>query len=106
MVNYERSTCITYFRDTFGFREAISLSRARSATPVSSLPFYPNMPREHADIVVDELAHLLARRMSLRAERRLGWRWTGRLDRKNLSASVRYRSSWFAGKMKVACGED
>ena len=39
--------------------------------------------------------------MSLSAERRLGWRWTGRLDRKNLSASVRYRSSWFAGKMKA-----
>ena len=49
------------FRETFGFRAGDFPVAERIGDESLSLPFYPNMPREHADFVVDELARVLER---------------------------------------------
>jgi dTDP-4-amino-4,6-dideoxygalactose transaminase len=56
MVNYRAIHLLTYFRQAFGFREGDFPVAERIGDCSLSLPFYPNMPREHVDFVVDELA--------------------------------------------------
>jgi dTDP-4-amino-4,6-dideoxygalactose transaminase len=61
MVNYRAIHLLTYFRDTFGFRKG-DFPVAESIGDASlSLPFYPSMPREHADLVAEGLARALER---------------------------------------------
>lgn len=55
MVNYRAIHLLTYFRETFGFRPgAFPVAEALGDASLS-LPFYPGMPREHADRVAEEL---------------------------------------------------
>ena len=61
MVNYRAIHLLTYFRETFGFREGDFPVAEQIGDASLSLPFYPNMPRENADIVADELARALER---------------------------------------------
>jgi len=59
MVNYRAIHLLTYLRETFGFRPG-DFPVAESIGDASlSLPFYPNMPREHADRVVTKLREAL-----------------------------------------------
>ena len=61
MVNYRAIHLLTYFRETFGFRKG-DFPVAESIGDASlSLPFYPSMPREHADLVAEELTRALER---------------------------------------------
>jgi UDP-4-amino-4-deoxy-L-arabinose-oxoglutarate aminotransferase len=59
MVNYRAIHLLSYFRETFGFSAGDFPVAERIGDESLSLPFYPNMPREHADLVVDELARVL-----------------------------------------------
>ena len=61
MVNYRAIHLLTYFRETFGFHAGDFPVAERIGDEGLSLPFYPNMPREHVDFVVDELARVLER---------------------------------------------
>ena len=61
MVNYRAIHLLSYFRETFGFHAGDFPVAERIGDQSLSLPFYPNMPREHADFVVDELARVLER---------------------------------------------
>lgn len=59
MVNYRAIHLLSYFRQAFGFREGDFPVAESIGDRSLSLPFYPNMPREHVDFVVDELARAL-----------------------------------------------
>ena len=59
MVNYRAIHLLTYFRETFGFRAGDFPNAEKIGDASLSLPFYPNMPREHADRVADELMQAL-----------------------------------------------
>ena len=59
MVNYRAIHLLSYFRKTFGFKIGDFPVAERIGDANLSLPFYPNMPLEHVDRVVDELRHLL-----------------------------------------------
>jgi dTDP-4-amino-4,6-dideoxygalactose transaminase len=59
MVNYRAIHLLTYFREIFGFREGQFPIAEKIGDASLSLPFYPNMPREHCDIVADALARAL-----------------------------------------------
>jgi UDP-4-amino-4-deoxy-L-arabinose-oxoglutarate aminotransferase len=55
VVNYRAIHLLTYFRDKFGFRAGQFPNAERIGECTLSLPFYPNMPLEHADRVVGAL---------------------------------------------------
>lgn len=59
MVNYRAIHLLTYFRETFGFREGDFPVAERTGDASLSLPFYPNMPREHVDQVTTVLREVL-----------------------------------------------
>jgi dTDP-4-amino-4,6-dideoxygalactose transaminase len=59
MVNYRAIHLLTYFRETFGFCEGDFPVAERIGDASLSLPFYPGMPLEHADMVADELRRSL-----------------------------------------------
>jgi dTDP-4-amino-4,6-dideoxygalactose transaminase len=59
MVNYRAIHLLTYFREAFGFREGDFPIAEKIGDANLSLPFYPNMPREHVDRVADELGRVL-----------------------------------------------
>ena len=61
MVNYRAIHLLTYFRETFGFREGDFPVSECLGDASLSLPFYPGMPLEHADVVTEELARALER---------------------------------------------
>jgi UDP-4-amino-4-deoxy-L-arabinose-oxoglutarate aminotransferase len=52
VVNYQAIHLLTYFREKFGFRRGQFPNAERIGDRTLSLPFYPNMPLEHADRVV------------------------------------------------------
>lgn len=60
MVNYRAIHLLTFFRDAYGFRAGEFPVAERLGDQNLSLPFYPGMPLEHADIVVDALGQVLA----------------------------------------------
>jgi UDP-4-amino-4-deoxy-L-arabinose-oxoglutarate aminotransferase len=62
MVNYRAIHMLTYFRETFGFRAGDFPVAERLGDANLSLPLYPNMPSEHADIVAEALAQILESR--------------------------------------------
>lgn len=62
MVNYRAIHLLTYFRETFGFKDGDFPVAEHIGAASLSLPFYPNMPREHVDIVTESLARLLEQR--------------------------------------------
>ncbi|HEY3028088.1 MAG TPA: DegT/DnrJ/EryC1/StrS family aminotransferase [Pyrinomonadaceae bacterium] len=62
MVNYRAIHMLTYFRETFGFRAGDFPVAERLGDANLSLPLYPNMPTEHADIVAEALAQILESR--------------------------------------------
>jgi UDP-4-amino-4-deoxy-L-arabinose-oxoglutarate aminotransferase len=55
VVNYRAIHLLTYFRDRFSFRRGQFPNAERIGDCTLSLPFYPNMPHEHADRVVAAL---------------------------------------------------
>ena len=59
MVNYRAIHLLTFFRDAYGFRAGEFPVAERIGDQNLSLPFYPGMPPEHVDRVVDELATIL-----------------------------------------------
>jgi UDP-4-amino-4-deoxy-L-arabinose-oxoglutarate aminotransferase len=59
MVNYRAIHLLTYFSETYGFRPG-SFPVAESIGDASlSLPFYPTMPLEHVDRVIEVLRDIL-----------------------------------------------
>jgi dTDP-4-amino-4,6-dideoxygalactose transaminase len=59
MVNYRAIHLLTFFRETFGFHAGDFPVAERLGDASLSLPLYPNMPTEHADIVAEALARIL-----------------------------------------------
>jgi dTDP-4-amino-4,6-dideoxygalactose transaminase len=59
MVNYRAIHLLTYFRETFGFREGDFPISEQIGNETLSLPFYANMPTEHVEIVAQTLRDLL-----------------------------------------------
>jgi len=62
MVNYRAIHLLTYFRETFGFRSGDFPVAESIGDATLSLPFYPDMPCEHADLVAEALTRVLERR--------------------------------------------
>jgi UDP-4-amino-4-deoxy-L-arabinose-oxoglutarate aminotransferase len=61
VVNYRAIHLMQFFRDKFGFRGGEFPVAERIGDEVISLPFYPGMPIEDADLVVTELERAIAR---------------------------------------------
>lgn len=61
MVNYRAIHLLTYFRETFGFKPGDFPVAERIGDSTLSLPFYPNMPRAHVDVVVEALLNIVDR---------------------------------------------
>jgi dTDP-4-amino-4,6-dideoxygalactose transaminase len=59
MVNYRAIHLLTYFRETFGFREGDFPVAERIGSETLSLPFYANMPHAHVPLVAQTLKDLL-----------------------------------------------
>ncbi len=59
MVNYRAIHLLEYFRETLGFKPGAFPNAERIGDASLSLPFYPNMPIEHVDIVTEALARTL-----------------------------------------------
>jgi dTDP-4-amino-4,6-dideoxygalactose transaminase len=59
MVNYRAIHLLTYFREAYGFHEGSFPIAEKIGDANLSVPFYPNMPREHVDRVADELARVM-----------------------------------------------
>lgn len=60
MVNYRAKHHLTYFRDTFGFKTGDFPNAELIGDSTLSLPFYPNMPLEHVDRVIEALSDILS----------------------------------------------
>jgi dTDP-4-amino-4,6-dideoxygalactose transaminase len=60
MVNYRAIHLLTYFRKTFDFKPGNFPTAERIGDANLSLPFYPKMPLEHSERVVDVLRHVLS----------------------------------------------
>jgi dTDP-4-amino-4,6-dideoxygalactose transaminase len=61
MVNYRAIHLLTYFRETLGFEPGAFPIAERIGDASLSLPFYPSMPLEHVDRVVEMLQNILDR---------------------------------------------
>jgi dTDP-4-amino-4,6-dideoxygalactose transaminase len=59
MVNYRAIHLLTFFRETFGFTPGDFPVAERIGDASLSLPFYPNMPLDHVDRVVEVLRDIL-----------------------------------------------
>jgi UDP-4-amino-4-deoxy-L-arabinose-oxoglutarate aminotransferase len=59
VVNYRAIHLLKYFTETLGYHEGDFPLAERIGAETLSLPFYPNMPIEFLDIVVEALASLL-----------------------------------------------
>jgi UDP-4-amino-4-deoxy-L-arabinose-oxoglutarate aminotransferase len=62
MVNYRAIHELTYFRDRFGFRRGDFPNAETIGDSTISLPFYPSMPPEHVERVVELLKESLTQR--------------------------------------------
>jgi UDP-4-amino-4-deoxy-L-arabinose-oxoglutarate aminotransferase len=60
MVNYRAIHLLTYFRETFGFREGDFPVAEQIGNETISLPFYANMPPEHVQVVSEALRQILS----------------------------------------------
>lgn len=59
MVNYRAIHLLSYFREQFGFTAGAFPNAETIGDAALSLPFYPNMPIEHVDLVVSGLRDAL-----------------------------------------------
>ena len=59
MVNYRAIHLLTFFSETYGFKPGDFPVAERIGNASLSLPFYPNMPREHVDRVIEVLRDIL-----------------------------------------------
>lgn len=59
MVNYRAIHLLSYFKEKFNFTAGSFPHAERIGDAVLSLPFYPNMPAEHVDLVVAGLREVL-----------------------------------------------
>lgn len=59
MVNYRAIHLLEFFSNVLGFKPGAFPHAEKIGNETVSLPFYPNMPREHVDLVVDELRRIL-----------------------------------------------
>ncbi|MGQ9369465.1 aminotransferase class I/II-fold pyridoxal phosphate-dependent enzyme [Azospirillum sp. ST 5-10] len=59
VVNYRPVHLTRHFRETFGFAEGAFPNAERIGRETLSLPFYPAMPDEHVEMVVEALADCL-----------------------------------------------
>jgi len=55
VVNYRAIHLLSYFRERYGFRRGQFPHAEKIGDSTLSLPFYPNMPLEHADRVAQAL---------------------------------------------------
>ncbi len=60
MVNYRAIHLLTFFSETFGFKQGDFPVAERIGDANLSLPFYPNMPLDHVDRVVEVLRDILS----------------------------------------------
>jgi dTDP-4-amino-4,6-dideoxygalactose transaminase len=60
MVNYRAIHRLTYFHETFGFKTGDFPKAELIGDNTLSLPFYPNMPLEHVERVVETLREILS----------------------------------------------
>jgi dTDP-4-amino-4,6-dideoxygalactose transaminase len=67
VVNYRAMHLLSWFRERFGFSRGAFPVAERIGDSTVSLPFYPNMPPEHADEVVEALASTLGQGKARRA---------------------------------------
>lgn len=61
VVNYRAIHLLTYFRDRFGYERGAFPVAERIGDAAISLPFFPGMPLDWVDVVVDRLEHALSR---------------------------------------------
>jgi UDP-4-amino-4-deoxy-L-arabinose-oxoglutarate aminotransferase len=59
MVNYRAIHLLSYFSETYGFKPGDYPVAERIGDATLSLPFYPNMPREDVDRVIEVLRDIL-----------------------------------------------
>lgn len=59
MVNYRAIHLLTFFRETFGYKPGDFPIAEKIGDSTLSLPFYPNMPIEHVETVVETLMQVL-----------------------------------------------
>lgn len=55
VVNYRPIHLTAYFRKTFGYQEGAYPNAEKIGSETLSIPFYPTMPLEHVEIVVDAI---------------------------------------------------
>lgn len=60
MVNYRAIHLLTFFRETFGFKPGQFPVAEQIGDASLSLPFYPNMPLQHVERVVETLRDILS----------------------------------------------
>ena len=60
VVNYRAIHLLTYFREAFGFTRGTFPVAERIGDSTLSLPFYPAMPADHVQVVVETLRAVLA----------------------------------------------
>jgi len=59
MVNYRAIHLLTFFSETFGFKPGDFPVAEKIGDANLSLPFYPNMPLDHVDLVTEALARVM-----------------------------------------------
>jgi dTDP-4-amino-4,6-dideoxygalactose transaminase len=59
VVNYRAIHLLSYFRETFGYEPGCLPIAERLGDAVISLPFYPNIPDEHLETVVETLKDII-----------------------------------------------
>ncbi|HTV32878.1 MAG TPA: DegT/DnrJ/EryC1/StrS family aminotransferase, partial [Methylocella sp.] len=70
VVNYRAIHLLKYFRETLGYRAGDFPIAEKIGAETISLPFYPTMPIEFLNIVVEALASLLPAALSVSADDR------------------------------------
>ena len=59
MVNYRAIHLLAFFRETYSFKPGDLPVAERIGDASLSLPFYPNMPLDHVDRVIEVLREIL-----------------------------------------------
>jgi UDP-4-amino-4-deoxy-L-arabinose-oxoglutarate aminotransferase len=60
MVNYRAIHLLSYFRNSYGYKSGDFPNAEKFGDSILSLPFYPNMPEEHVDIIAEALKEIAA----------------------------------------------
>lgn len=60
MVNYRAIHLLSYFRNSYGYKSGDFPNAEKFGDSILSLPFYPNMPEEHVEIIAEALKEIAA----------------------------------------------